>query len=458
MKILILCAALVSSSAAQTCSMKMQKGVCLYPKQQQYRNVTAGPAKCCELCANAAPGTYCESWATYDSQYQNKALRGLCILNSAPQKGTEKPSASCTSATNPAPTPAPPMAPTPAPKPAPKGSKNVLFFAVDDLRPEITAFGPIPGTVQPTMHTPHFDALAKRSLVLTKNYVQQAVCSPTRQSLLTGRRPDRTRVYDLYSNFRTVAANYTTLPEHFLLNGYTTIGMGKIFHPGHASGAPAYGGSDDICCSWTNGTSEKDNAPYFQPPNLGQWSSSSASGFNKGHAAYIVSLEEEHKNPLPDNQTADHAVMTLEKLSEEHVAATAAGTTPKPWFVAVGFHKPHLPFVASAEFFDYYPTTEIALPPVQQPPQGMPPVAWSSYGELTNYADQNKSEHSGAPGTVMPKDDVLSLRRAYYASVTQTDAMLGKVLAALAASPFADNTIISIWGDHGWQLGEHGGQ
>ena len=118
--------------------------------------------------------------------------------------------------------------------------RNVMLIIVDDLRPEINAFGGgtlgplIPGSVSPLMHTPHFDELAKSSLVLTKNYVQQAVCGPTRASILTGRRPDRTRTYDLFSYFRTVAANYTTIPEFFRLNGYTTVGMGKIFHPGHA--------------------------------------------------------------------------------------------------------------------------------------------------------------------------------------------------------------------------------
>lgn len=105
----------------------------------------------------------------------------------------------------------------------------IQFFAVDDLRPEINAFGvdgasPIPGTNVPKMHTPNIDALAAKSLVLTKNYVQQAVCSPTRASLLTGRRPDRTRTYDLYSYFRTVGGNFTTIPEHFMQSGYQTIG------------------------------------------------------------------------------------------------------------------------------------------------------------------------------------------------------------------------------------------
>ena len=283
------------------------------------------------------------------------------------------------------------------------------------------------------MHTPHFDELAQTSLVLTKNYVQQAVCSPTRTSLLTGRRPDRTRVFDLYSYFRTVAANYTTIPEFFRLHGYETIGMGcararahththarslrcscawaphaspvparfmpvafraaaasslsqaptdcscrrKIFHPGHASGG-ARAGSDDACCSWSNASA------YFHAPNLGTraprtlspavhvvlsftsrsacsvsvslsvslsralslclpfvivptgaWSGTDvASTHSDGKAWFSVPGPLEAKFPLPDNQTADHAVQTLRALAEKHVAGAK-----KPWFVAVGFHK-----------------------------------------------------------------------------------------------------------------------
>ena len=159
----------------------------------------------------------------------------------------------------------------------------------------------------------------------------------------------------------------------------------------------------------------------------------------------------EAAHPLPDNQTANYAIETLATLEEEF----AAGDT-RPFFLAVGFHKPHLPFVASEQFFDLYPESVVQLPPDNQPPAGMPPIAWSNYGELLAYKDQSRLNQSGAPGTVLPEWDVLALRRAYYASVSQTDAMLGKVIAALDASPFAKNTVISFWGDHGWQLGEHG--
>ena len=222
---------LASAATAEeaACPVGAQRpGVCLWPKQQAYKNFSVAglPAlgsACCSACYSEPR---CVSWLVYSGKHDSFPA-GTCILNDAEVRGEAPASPQCTSGTRSL--PPPPPWPHPPNKPAPPGAKNVLFFAVDDLRPEISAFGGgdlgpvIPGTHSPPLHTPHFDDLAKKSLVLTKNYVQQAVCSPTRTSLLSGRRPDRTRVYDLYSYFRTVAANYTTIPEFFLRNGYTTV-------------------------------------------------------------------------------------------------------------------------------------------------------------------------------------------------------------------------------------------
>lgn len=114
-----------------------------------------------------------------------------------------------------------------------EGKKNVLFLVSDDMRPEISAFyGPdFPSPVHPKMHTPHLDALARRSLLLKRAYVQVALCSPSRTALLTGRRPDTSHIYTIGPYFRNTGGNFTTLPEYFKENGYLTIGMGKIFHP-----------------------------------------------------------------------------------------------------------------------------------------------------------------------------------------------------------------------------------
>ena len=151
-----------------------------------------------------------------------------------------------------------------------------------------------------------WDALASRSLLLKKAYVQQAVCSPSRTSLLTGRRPDTTHVYNLYDYFRTVGGNYTTIPEYFKLNGYKSIGMGKVFHPGHAS-------SNDDPISWT--------APYYHAPNLAYWDANNASW-------QAVSKERRREKPLPDEQTAQHAIKTIKELAKN---------PDEPFFLAVWF-------------------------------------------------------------------------------------------------------------------------
>ena len=322
-----------AAASGAVCPGAQAPGVCIWPKQKAFANLTVDGegdmgGACCAACF-AEPR--CVSWLVYTGR-QDGFPAGTCILNDAQVQGQAPPSPDCTSGERP-----PPPWPTPPVVPAPPKAKNVLFFAVDDLRPEINAFGggplgPIPGSVAPKMHTPNFDELASTSLVLTKNYVQQAVCSPTRTSLLTGRRPDRTRVYDLYSYFRTVAANYTTIPEFFRLHGYTTVGMGKIFHPGHASGG-ARAGTDDACCSWSN------SSAYFHAPNLGVWSgTSSNTTHNDGKAWYSVPGPLEAEFPLPYNQTADYAVSTLRQLTKQHAAGQK-----KPWFVAVGTSLPAYP-------------------------------------------------------------------------------------------------------------------
>lgn len=329
-----------------------------------------------------------------------------------------------------------------------KKNLNVLFFGVDDLRTELGCYGPdgVPGTHEPPMVTPNFDSLAARSLLLKKNYVQQAVCSPTRTSILTSRRPDRTKVFDLYSYWRNVSSNFTSIPQYFKEKGYYTVGMGKIYHPGTASGGRTPCGSDDMCHSWTNNV-------YYHSPESSYWTGTDPKShpdrFRAGcsWAAVPASIEKEH--PLPDTQVAERAIATLKNMSTQL-------SSNQPFFLAVGFHKPHLPWIFPESFLNKYPNSSIELPPDQQPPRNMPHVAWSTYGELRNYYDQSKLNATGQPGTVLPSWDVLELRRAYVSAVSYTDSLVGRVLDALAASPFANNTVISVFGDHGWQLGEHG--
>ncbi|KAK3098287.1 hypothetical protein FSP39_017975 [Pinctada imbricata] len=309
-------------------------------------------------------------------------------------------------------------------------TKNVLFFASDDLRPELSSYlGPnFPSPVHPPIHSPNIDTLAAKSLLLKRAYCQQAVCSPSRTSLLTGRRPDTTHVYDLGTYFRDVGGNFTTLPQYFKQNGYTTVGMGKIFHPGRAS-------NNDDPISWSE--------PYFHAPNLMAW--------NTRESWKAVPESEWKEKPLPDAQIADHAIETLQRL-----APAAKGSKQIPFFVAVGFHKPHLPFVFPDSMFEHYPKESIKLPDNPYAPVDMPAVAWLKYDELLRYEDIRTLNVTADINTTLPDDVVLNLRRAYYSAVSWTDLQVGRVLDELEKLGLANNTIVSFWGDHGWQLGEHG--
>ena len=308
---------------------------------------------------------------------------------------------------------------------------NVLFLVSDDMRPELGFFqntGDFPSPVHPAMHTPNLDRLAAQSLVLRRAYVQQAVCSPSRTSLLTGRRPDTTHVYDLVSYFRKVGGNYTTLPQYFKKYGYLSAGMGKIFHPGPAT--PHY---DPL--SWS--------VPFYAAPNQGYW-------FCNNHSWIAVPKSVYTAKPLPDQQITQHAIKTMRQL------APNARSGKQPFFMAVGFHKPHLPFTVPEEFFDLYPEDKINVPDNAYAPVNMPSVAWSSYGELRSYDDIAALNATGAPNTTLPGDVVRALRRAYYSGISYIDALVGDLLTELKSLGLTNNTIVSFWGDHGWQLGEHG--
>ena len=227
-----------------------------------------------------------------------------------------------------------------AAKPQPAQKRNVLFIAVDDLRFELGSAGG-PGVAGPGcsllegrpcagMHTPNFDDLAARSTVFDKNYVQQAVCSCSRTSLLTSRRPDATRVWDLFSYWRDVSGNFTSAPQWFREQGFRTIGLGKVFHPGHASGLNVSTGrlGDDMGAgpgsrSWSD--------PYFHAPNRDYWETP-----NRSWVA--VTPEDEARHPLPDSQLAAHAETTLRQLRLDQLNNTKVA----PFFLAVGFHKPHV--------------------------------------------------------------------------------------------------------------------
>ena len=225
--------------------------------------------------------------------------------------------------------------------------------------------------------------------------------------------------------WRIVGGNYTTIPQYFKQNGYLSAGMGKVFHPGKK----ASGGDDPI--SWTE--------PYFKPHRYPVYS------YNATWNAVPESLWS--KYPLEDMQTTQHAIETLQKVGPN--------ATSKNFFVAVGWHRPHLPFWAPDKFFDYYPPSSVNLPSNPYAPVNMNTLAWTDYDELRAYPNIGTKYGLGQINTTLPDQIVLDMRRAYYASVSYIDDQIGQVLAELDRLGLADSTIVSLWGDHGWQLGEH---
>ena len=315
--------------------------------------------------------------------------------------------------------------------------KNVLFLVADDMRPQLGAYygKDFPTPVHPKMYTPNLDNLAARSLLVRRAHTHCATCSPSRTSLLTSRRPDTTHVYDLTHYFRNVGGNFTTIPQYFKEHGYLSIGMGKVFHPGYDAS------HNDDPISWTE--------PYFHAPSEAADSFWVKFGHSHSHFAVPDAMMKDH-GLLSDIQLADRAIDTIKRIS--------ANTTEQPFFLAVGFHKPHLPFMSPEKYFDYYPEDSIQMPANYYAPVDMPDIAWCNYidMEMKDYSDLMSYNLTGNINETMPPSLVKSLRRAYYAATTFTDDMIGRVLRQLNASGLAGDTVVSFFGDHGWALGENG--
>ena len=299
---------------------------------------------------------------------------------------------------------------------------NVLFIAVDDLRPEINASG------SKLIKTPNLDRIAARGTTFDRAYCQQAVCSPSRSSLMTGRRPDATRVWDLETHFRKALPDTITIAQHFKNHGYYSQSMGKIFH----------GGFDDAP-SWSEPSQYPKATPYASPEAL-KMIADPANIDKKGRArGPAVESADVPDDTFIDGKVARLAVATLAKLKQKE----------QPFFLAVGMAKPHLPFVAPKKYWDLYNPNDIYVPAYQKLPAGAPEFVGHNNSELKSYAD---IPNEGAIDDATARH----LRHGYYAAISYMDAQVGLILDALEKEGLVENTIIVLWGDHGWQLGEHG--
>jgi iduronate 2-sulfatase len=309
---------------------------------------------------------------------------------------------------------------------------NVLFIAVDDLRTELGCYG------VDQIKSPNIDRLAAQGTLFNRAFCQQAVCSPSRTSLLTGLRPDSTKIYDLETHFRSTVPDVVTLPQFFKSQGYYTRSFGKIFH----------GGLDDSL-SWSEKSFVKKCPMYALSENRDLVAkkvkaitekkfSSPSSQYNAttGPAYECADVED---NIYSDGAITDQAIALLKEDKMKN----------KPFFLAIGFFKPHLPFVAPEKYWNLYKGEEIAMAKNPFPPENVPQIALSGWGELRAYED--------IPQVVpLSEEQARKLKHGYYACVSYTDAQIGRLLDELDRQGLRKNTIIILWGDHGWKLGEHG--
>ncbi|MEN9573659.1 MAG: hypothetical protein RL514_1514 [Verrucomicrobiota bacterium] len=304
---------------------------------------------------------------------------------------------------------------TAAPKP------NVLFLMADDFRPELASYG------SPAV-TPNLDRLAKRSVQFDRAYCQQAVCNPSRSSLLTGRRPDTLRLWNNGTHFRELNPDVTTLPLWFKDHGYTSRCVGKIFHNWHTKekGDPRSWSAPEFL-HYANHGEDAAQVTGPLPPNL-------ASPAPRTYTSVpLYECRDVPDEAYYDGRVAAEAVRVLAEVKDQ------------PFFLGVGFWKPHAPFNAPKKYWDLYDRAKLpSLNPGR--PTGAPEVAFHDGRELRG-VPPNQVTFTPAQAA--------AIRHGYFANISYLDAQLGKVLDALDRSGVADRTIITFVGDHGYHLGEH---
>ncbi len=283
---------------------------------------------------------------------------------------------------------------------------NVLFIAIDDLRDWVGYLGDV------QTKTPNLDRLAKRGLSFTRSYCASPVCNPSRTALLSGYRPSSSGVYGNGTDWRPLMPNVVTLPQHFKQNGYYVAGAGKIYHGAY----PRQSDWDEFIAN-------------PQPEQRGGRQESDAADGGVGGIRF---------KPLKSDEAAqvDHATVNygLKQLAKKH---------DKPFFLACGLHKPHMPWNVPQKYYDMFPVAKIQLPPIKGDDlNDVPPAGIRMAKPQGDHADMLKSGRW--------KEAV----QAYLATIAYMDYEVGRLLDGFDQSAYKDNTIICFWSDHGWHLGE----
>ena len=343
-----------------------------------------------------------------------------------------------------------------------KTKPNILFIGIDDLKPILGCYG------NTQIKTPNIDRLAKLGTVFMSNYCQQAVCGPTRASLMTGKRPDYTKVWDLKTKMRDINPDIVSLPQYLISQGYSTQGIGKIYdsrcvdkkmdapswsvpyynyfkteerYYAKETGMPVLGAyqlpaTKELAIKYTNEGKEKGLTDKELDDYVSKYVKPS------------VECADVPDNAYNDGANASRALEILEKLKSD----------PKPFFFAVGFSKPHLPFVSPKKYWDLYQREDMIVAPFQEKAKNSVDVAFHNSGEMRGYSDipplVSYTDQKDF-GLTLPLEKQKELIHGYFAAVSYTDAQVGKLLDKLDELGLTKNTIIVLWGDHGWHLGDH---
>ncbi len=331
---------------------------------------------------------------------------------------------------------------------------NILFISVDDLKPTIGSFG------DDFAVTPNIDKLSETSTVFLNNHTQLAICAASRVSFLTGLRPDKTKVWDLKTKMRDVNPDVLTLPEHFKNNGYQTIGVGKIYDPRAVDG-----GRDRR--SWSvpfvtqnqltfpDGYSFPSGGFYQGKENRALRAKLRQEAIDKGVNNLNKYESERFKPPYENADVPDGAYMDG-AIANRAVELLDQMDNTKPFFLAVGFLRPHLPFNAPTKYWNLYKEEEIQLAEFQTKSKNPVDIAYKGGWEINTYKAPGIEYIENDEGLLILPDDIQrKLIHGYYAATSYIDAQIGLVLKKLKEKGLDKNTIIVLWGDHGFHLGDH---
>ncbi|MGE0757498.1 MAG: sulfatase [Pirellulaceae bacterium] len=311
----------------------------------------------------------------------------------------------------------------------------MLFIAADDMRPQLGCYG------DPTAKTPHLDALARRGMLFRRSYVQQALCSPSRISLLSGRYPATTGIFEIGRPLRATMPDITTMPQHFKNHGYHTRSLGKIYHVGIDDDAswtiPAWHSKKPRVSEATQAAIARyladAKAKGIEVPQKGRG--------NRNAAIPAFEAVDCGDDDLLDGDCAAHAVAQL----HEH-----AQHPDRPFFLAVGFANPHVPWISPRKYWDLYDRNKLPLAHNEFLPKGSPAFAATSGSDFYWYRDVPQ-----VPGDQLPETFKRDCLHGYLAAISYIDAQVGRLLAALDATGLAKNTVVVFWSDHGYYMGEH---